>query len=181
MRKGEKKVYLRALTHDDLDRVLGWHNDYELYSTLGGHYRYVSREAETEWFRNRVEARDEVNLAICISGSHEHIGNIYLRNINWVCRNAETHIFIAGSQHRGKGYGSAALRLITKHAFDDLGLVRVYLHTLATNSAAIKSYEKCGFVLEGRLRLHAFKAGKFHDMIVMGLCREHISGDAHAR
>ena len=35
--------------------------------TLGGHFRYVSREAETEWLRHRLEARDEVNLAICLS------------------------------------------------------------------------------------------------------------------
>ena len=170
--KTKDKVYLRALTSDDLDRVLSWHNDPELYATLGGHYRYVSREAETEWFRRRLEARDEVNLAICHSEEQEHIGNIYLRNIDWVHRNAELHIFLAAEKHRGKGYGSAAIRRLVKYAFDDLGLMRVYLYTLTRNSAAIKSYEKCGFSLEGRLKKHAFKNGVYEDMVVMGLCRD---------
>jgi RimJ/RimL family protein N-acetyltransferase len=172
MKKTKSKVYLRALAQDDLDRVLKWHNDAELYSTLGGHFRYVSREAETEWLRRRLEARDEVNLAICLSEPPDHIGNIYLRNINWVNRNAELHTFIAQREHRGKGYGSTAVRLIAKHAFEDLGLMRIYLYVLANNSAAIAAYQKCGFATEGRLRRHALKAGVFEDMLVMGLCRE---------
>ena len=172
MKKTKRRVYLRPLTQDDLDRVLTWHNDPALYSTLGGHFRYVSREAETEWLRRRLEARDEVNLAICLSEPPAHIGNIYLRNIDWVHRNAELHIFVAEQKDRGKGYGSAAVRLLSKHAFEDLGLVRIYLHTLASNSAAIKSYERCGFKLEGRLKRHAFKKGAFQDMLVMGLCNE---------
>jgi diamine N-acetyltransferase len=165
-------IFLRPLSQDDLDRVLAWHSDRDLYSTLAGHFRYVSREAEAEWFRQRLSARDEVNLAVCLAKGGEHIGNIYLRNIDWVHRNAELHIFLADKKHRGKGYGTEAVRLLTKHAFEELGLIRVYLHTLASNAAAIKSYEKCGFVIEGRLRRHAFKNGAFEDMILMGLCRE---------
>jgi diamine N-acetyltransferase len=172
MKKTKQKVYLRALTHDDLDRVLAWHNDPELYATLGGHFRYVSREAETEWFQRITQARDEVNLAICLSEADVHIGNIYLRNIDWVARNCELHAFIARAEHRGKGYGSTAVRLVTKHAFEDLGLVRIYLHVLANNSPAVATYEKCGFAKEGRLRRHALKAGTFEDVLVMGICRE---------
>jgi ribosomal-protein-alanine N-acetyltransferase len=172
MKKTKSEVYLRPLTQDDLDRVLKWHNDPKLYSTLGGHFRYVSREAETVWLRLRLEARDEVNLAICLYEPPEHIGNIYLRCINWIDRNAELHTFIAKRVHRGKGHGSTAVRLITKHAFEDLGLVRIFLYVLASNSAAIAAYEKCGFTTEGRLRRHVLKAGVFEDILVMGLCRE---------
>jgi diamine N-acetyltransferase len=172
MEKTERSVYLRMLSQDDLDRVLAWHNDPALYSTLGGQFRYVSRESEAEWLRRRLEARDEVNLAICLSDCSEHIGNVYLRNINWIDRNCELHTFIAAKEHRGKGYGSTAVRLIVKHAFEDLGLMRIYLSVLVSNSSAIASYQKCGFVTEGRLRKHTLKAGVLQDMLVMGLCRE---------
>lgn len=172
MPNSKEKIRLRPLSEEDLDRVLGWHNDPELYSTLGGHFRHVGREAERNWLKRRIEAPDEVNLAICLDDGAEHVGNIYLRNIDWVHRNAELHIFIARPGHRGKGYGSTAVRMLVNHAFNDLGLFRVYLHTLARNSAAIASYKKCGFKVEGRLRMHAFKNGAFEDMIVMGLCRE---------
>jgi len=35
MQETKSNVYLRPLTQDDLDRVLNWHNDPALYSTLG--------------------------------------------------------------------------------------------------------------------------------------------------
>jgi RimJ/RimL family protein N-acetyltransferase len=172
MTDNSKRVYLRALTQSDLDRVLNWHNDAELYSTLGGHLRFVNLESETQWLRHRLEAQDEVNLGICLADPGEHIGNIYLRNIDWVHRNGELHTFIARREHRGKGYGSEAVKQLLRHAFEDLGLLRIYLHVLASNTAAIAMYEKCGFALEGRLRRHVFKKGAFEDMLVMGLCRE---------
>jgi RimJ/RimL family protein N-acetyltransferase len=165
-------IYLRPLSYDDLDRVLAWHNSPELYETLAGHFRQVSRETEAEWLRRRLEAKDEVNLAICLSGADEHIGNIYLRHIDSIARNAELHIFIAPPGYRGKGYGSIAVQLMIEHAFKDLDLARLYLYVLASNSAAIAAYEKCGFVKEGLLRRQAFKKGAFEDMVVMGICRE---------
>lgn len=172
MKEAKENVYLRALGQHDLDRVLNWHNNPELYSTLGGHFRYVNQETETDWLRHRLEARGEINLAICLFEPHEHIGNIYLRNIEWIDRNAELHTFIAQPEYRGKGYGSEAIRQLTRHAFNDLGLARIYLYVLAKNSTAIATYEKCGFAIEGRLRRHIMKAGSFEDVIVMGLCRQ---------
>lgn len=165
-------LYLKAIGSDDFERLFKWHNDAALYTTLGGHFRYVSRDSETEWLRRRIDARDEVNLAICLREPPAHIGNIYLRSIDWVARNAELHTFIAEQEYRGKGYGSTAVRLVMKHAFKDLGLLRLYLYVLANNAAAIATYEKCGFVREGRLRHHVFKQGAFEDMIVMGVCNE---------
>jgi diamine N-acetyltransferase len=46
----------------------------------------------------------------------------------------------------------------------------LHLLVLEDNKPAIKVYEKCGFVVEGRLRRHVFKNGKFKDVLFMGLC-----------
>jgi RimJ/RimL family protein N-acetyltransferase len=163
-------VYLRALELDDLDRTYKWHNDQELYRTLGGIFRYVSRATEEEWLRKK-QAYDpqEVNLAICLTDNSQHIGNIYLRNINWIARHGEVHVFIGESGERSKGYGAVALRLMIEYAFHNLGLLRLYLFILEGNTS-IKLAEKFGFVLEGRLRKHAFKDGQFKDVLVVGLC-----------
>ena len=53
---------------------------------------------------------------------------------------------------------------------NDLGLRRLYLTVLEDNHRAIRAYEKCGFVAEGRLRKHAYKRGEFRDLIFMGIC-----------
>jgi RimJ/RimL family protein N-acetyltransferase len=166
-------VYLRSLETTDLDALRHWHNNSELYDSLGGSFRYVSRTTEEEWLRKRMAASSlEVNLAICRSIDSTHIGNIYLRDIDWVSRRAELHIFIGEPDERGKGYGLAAMRLLIRHAFDDMGLRRIYLSLLEGNTAAVRLYKKCGFQVEGKLRAHIFKKGHWNDMLLMGLCAD---------
>jgi diamine N-acetyltransferase len=163
-------VYLRSLEVGDLDRTYQWHNNHELYKTMGV-FHYVSRATEEDWLRKKAAfSNDEVDLAICLTDTSQHIGNIYLRNIDWIARNAELRIFIGESDQRSQGYGQAAVRLLVKHAFEDLGLLRLYLTVIDGNEAARTAYEKCGFVVEGKFRKHFFNEGRFKDCWVMGLC-----------
>ena len=169
-----ESVYLRALETDDLERTYKWHNDRELYRTMG-EFHYVSRTTDEEWLRKKQAfSTNEVNLAICLTGSSQHIGNIYLRNIDWIARNAELRIFIGEPDQRSQGYGRAAVRALVKHAFEDLGLVRLYLIVIDGNDAARRAYEKCGFVVEGKFRKHFFNQGQFKDCWVMGLCADDL-------
>lgn len=164
-------VYLRALQMDDLSRIHEWHNDASLYESLGQPRRFVSPAVVEKWLRERVVySNNRLALAICVSDTGEHVGNIYLNKIDWVARHAEMALFIADPVHQSKGYGQSAVRLMIKYAFGTLGLLRLHLTVLADNARAIKAYEKCGFRVEGRLRRHAYKNGQFKDMLVMGLC-----------
>jgi diamine N-acetyltransferase len=164
------RVVLRALAEADLERTHRWHNDPELYSTLEDSFRFVSPTAESEWLKRKAGySPNEINLAICLSTSGEHIGNLYLGGINWVSRRASLGMFIGSAEHRGKGYGQEALRQMLGHAFSDLNLNRVYLEVLVENAPAIKVYEKCGFAVEGRLPSHVFKNGTYRDVLVMGI------------
>lgn len=167
-------VYLRTLELDDLERAHRWHNDPTLYETLVGSFRYVSRAAEEEWLRQKqAYSNQEINLAICLTDDSRHIGNIYLRGIDWVARHAEVSgLFIGEPEQRSKGYGTAALRLLIQHAFRDLGLLRLYAFVLEENKPILRVVEKCGFTVEGKLRKHAHKHGEFKDVLVVGLCCE---------
>jgi len=168
-------VYLRALELDDLERTYKWHNDPELYKTLVGPFHYVSRATEEEWLRKKqAYSPQEVNLAICVTENSQHIGNFYIRDIDWIARNAALNILIGEPTERGKGYGSMALRLVVKYAFQDLGLNRLWLAILEDNEASLRHVKKCGFIMEGKLRKHAFKDGKFKDLVVFGICASDI-------
>jgi len=166
----QPQIFLRALEEADLERTHRWHNDPELYSSLINAFRFVSKSAELEWLRRKTGyASNEVNLAICLRANGEHIGNLYLGHIDWVARKALLGVFIGRADHRGKGYGQEAIQQLLSHAFQDLNLNRVFLEVLADNAAAIKVYQKCGFVVEGRLRGHAFKNGSSKDVVIMGI------------
>jgi RimJ/RimL family protein N-acetyltransferase len=47
----------------------------------------------------------------------------------------------------------------------------VYLHVYEFNRRAIRAYEKCGFVLEGRLRQARYSEGKYHDVLILSILR----------
>ena len=166
-------IYLRALEGSDLERIYKWHNDWNLYEKLVGPFHFVSKQAVQAWLdRKTAFISDEINLAICVKGSDKHVGNIYLRQINWVSRHAQLEMFIGEPEERSKGYGQSAIRQLLSYAFKDLGLKRIYLDALTDNHAAIHTYEKCGFRVEGRLKNHAFKQGGWKDLVFMGICAE---------
>ncbi|HKZ43858.1 MAG TPA: GNAT family protein [Anaerolineales bacterium] len=167
------EMYLRALELSDLDRTHKWHNDPELYKTLGGVFRYTSLQTEEQWLKEAVAGRpDAVNLAVCLANNDEHVGNIYLRDIDWINRHGEVHQFIGISGQRMKGIGAQAVGILQDYAFKQLGLERLFVHIIHDNIAAIKSLEKNGWQIEGKLRKHIFKNGEFKDVIVMGFCRD---------
>jgi len=85
---------------------------------------------------------------------------------------AELQIRIGDAADRGRGVGSEAVGLLLRFAFDDLNLQRVQLHVFADNAAAIRVYEKAGFVREGVLRQAAHIGGKYVDVVLMGILRE---------
>ena len=48
----------------------------------------------------------------------------------------------------------------------------MWLEVHAENERAIRAYRACGFAEEGRLREHAWLAGRYVDVIQMGILRE---------
>ncbi len=72
----------------------------------------------------------------------------------------------------GKGYGTDAMRVILRYAFRELDLRRVSLNTFEYNPRAIRSYEKAGFVPEGRARGFLHRDGQRWDLVYMGILRE---------
>lgn len=164
-------VLLRSLEIEDAERIYKWHNDANLYDSLLSPFRCVSLAVVEEWLRKKQSySNQEINWAIYLTTNSQHIGNIYLRNIDWISRHGELNIFIGDVEQRAKGYGKAAVRLLIEYALKDLGLQRLYLFVLKDNMSAIKMYEKCGFIKEGELRGHIFKDSQFKDVLIMGLC-----------
>ena len=166
-----KRIYLRALETSDIDRMHRWHNDPQLYATLTSPFHPVSRQTVEDWIKERCRYSDkEINYAICLSDSHEHIGNMYLREIDYINRHGFLGAFIGDAEHRAKGYAGEALLQTVDYAFNVLGLRRLYMYVLADNAAALKHLQKCAFLIEGKMRQNIFKDGQFKDVCVLGMC-----------
>lgn len=89
----------------------------------------------------------------------------------WNHRNGWIGIGLGERDTWGRGYGTDAMRLIVRYGFQELDLYRITLTVFTYNPRAVRSYEKVGFEVEGRLRQALHKDGRRADILVMGLRR----------
>jgi len=99
------------------------------------------------------------------------IGIIELSGFDWAARSGWVGIGIGNAEYRGIGYGTEAMQLVLKYAFDGLNLNRVNLTVFSYNKRAIRSYEKSGFRYEGTQREVIFKEDQRWDIIDMGILK----------
>jgi RimJ/RimL family protein N-acetyltransferase len=74
--------------------------------------------------------------------------------------------------HRGKGYGTAAMRILLRYAFLELRLNKWYGSVLDGNTASIAMLKKLGCAQEGVRRQMVYTDGKYLDEILFGLTKE---------
>src|SRR5256885_16909300 len=59
--------------------------------------------------------------------------------------------------------------LFRSHAFGTLGLHRIALYVFEFNERAIRAYQRCGFVVEGRSRESIWRDGRWWDELAMSV------------
>lgn len=164
-------ICLRRMTYDDTDLIVQWRNSDAVRRNFI-YQEWFTREGHENWIRTRVETGDVVQMMICELASGRPVGSVYIRDIDRHHNKAEYGIFIGEADARGRGIGTAVAKLMLRYCFEEEKLHRVYLRALAGNIAAVRSYEKAGFVQEGYLREDVCIDGQYVDIIWMAaLCR----------
>ena len=99
---------------------------------------------------------------------------MFIKNIDRQANKGEYGIFIGEDRARGKGLASEVAKLVLRYGFSDLGLHRVYLSVFAYNRAAIRSYERAGFEIEGIARDEFLdeRTGRYEDVVWMAAIKE---------
>jgi len=173
-----ERIRLRAIEREDLPRFAAWLNDPEVLQGLLI-YLPLSLEHEETWYENMMKRpMDEHPMVIEIKQNESWlaIGNCGFINIDWRCRSGEVGIFIGEKQLWNCGYGTDAMLLLLRHGFNTLNLNRVALEVYDTNLRAVRSYEKAGFIHEGRKRQAIFRDGKYIDLLQMSVLRQEWQG-----
>jgi RimJ/RimL family protein N-acetyltransferase len=158
-------VVLRPLRVEDAETTLRWRLS-ERALLLNRGATCVADQAA--WIASRPDS--ELNFVIQLR-SGEPVGMLSLVNIDPTHKRAEPARFLIGEPALAKGLPVAveALKLLYELAFDQLGLHRIHGTVVAENRQILKWHLYLGMKEEGRLRQHQFIAGRFHDIVCIGM------------
>ena len=164
------QVVLRARTEDDFDVLYRLSADLATWEERNsGPPVLLSREAyAAKLARVAEEEPDAVAFVVEVDGAA--VGTASLFGFDMYARHAEAGINLAADA-RGRGIGTEAIRQLVVFGFERRNLRRIHLQAIASNSAALRAYEKAGFIVEGRLREHAWVRGGYEDIVLMAILR----------
>jgi RimJ/RimL family protein N-acetyltransferase len=123
----------------------------------------VSAAEHEAWFASVIRSDDCAYFAVEAVEDGAHVGNVWLWAIDRGHRKAELRVVIGDAAARGRGMGAEAIDRLCGHAFDLLGLHRIYAYVLSVNPIARRAFERAGFALEGTLRDDRWAGDRFVD------------------
>ncbi len=168
--KGEKVRLVPPDKTLHLENVMRWFNDPEVVQYLVLNYG-VTRGMEEEWF-DRVQKRDTTFVWAILDDGGRHIGFTEVDSINWRRRSASTGTLIGERTAWRKGYGTDAMRVRTRFAFEILGLHRLASGVRVDNIASQRALEKIGYQREGLARRAQYWGGQWYDVVLYGILDE---------
>ena len=167
-----KDIYLGTLERKDCKTL--WNDfEYDFNNPSEELNMGHSEEKADEWFDEiqKQQGNSNVRLGIFLNDGSV-IGDVALQDIDRKNRKCSIGMGIAKIEHRSKGYGQQAVRLMLKYGFRYLGMERITANTLEINIGAQKLLEKCGFILEGRERKSVYLNGKKYDRLCYSILNE---------
>jgi RimJ/RimL family protein N-acetyltransferase len=165
-------VVLRRHTPANLKAFRRWYADPEVARLTRYQQFALTNDEVDRFFYARILGPDALTLAIHVRETDRLIGSCAFSQLDGDNGSALYHITIGEHDAWGKGYGTEATDLMLAHAFTRLGLHRVALTVFEYNVRAIRAYEKCGYVVEGRAREAVFRDGRYWDEIHMSVLAE---------
>ncbi|MFK4300849.1 MULTISPECIES: GNAT family N-acetyltransferase [unclassified Paenibacillus] len=161
------RIKLSAVREEDAETMFKWGEDAEYLRNVDTDLAlpYTLKQMESEG----SPSSNEVYFRLRTLADDVLIGFVAIHGIEWNNRIGQLAIGIGNTDYRGKGYGAEAVRLILRYAFYELNLNRVGLDVIEYNEQAIRTYEKAGFQLEGRVRSAVLRDGNSYDRIMMGM------------
>jgi RimJ/RimL family protein N-acetyltransferase len=160
---------------EEAEAIAGWNADTAWWRLLASEpCNLFSGKKIAEWIQKSQEKDPPSSYSFCIRTLDDNrlIGFIGLDGDIFPHGEAFVGIGIGEREFWCKGYGTDAINVILRFGFEELNLRRVALDTFEYNPRAIRSYEKAGFVHEGRVRGYLYREGQRWDLIFMGLLRQ---------
>ncbi|HEU5101243.1 MAG TPA: GNAT family protein [Roseiflexaceae bacterium] len=168
-----ERVGLRPVIQSDIVVLDSWTND----AAINGSYNMFGLEpmnGHGSGFQARGLLEDQQGTLMIVTLAGEIVGGMSYHEVRYG-PNAGSRAYNIGlhinPEHRGKGYGSEAQRLMAEYLLQTFPIARVEAETDITNIPEQRALEKAGFAREGVLRKAQWRAGDWHDLVVYSRVR----------
>lgn len=173
MSKSYKDIFeAREFRPEDAGELAGWMSPgpFELFNLSSTLQHPLKPSGFMDFYeKNRSETHKFYSAFLKDSG--EYVGHFEIKNIRPEFRiGTGAHIVLAPGQ-RGRGMGRYFADLISSVGFDELGLYRMSVSVIVTNTPAVAAYVRAGYRFEGLIRDVLEFQGQRHSLYQMALLR----------
>lgn len=162
-------LHVLQLNESQYEYLSTWFTDQEVckYNTHGKmlipqSFNHDNYKYNYDWTKNIILSVFAMNNKKSLLNL---IGNIALKDIDWIDRTAEFSCIFGNKEYWGKGYCTEATRILFNHGFNKLNLNKIWLGSVYTNLGMNRVAVKLGMKREAIFEKHVFLDGKYIDII----------------
>ncbi|PKK85529.1 MAG: hypothetical protein CVT48_05040 [Thermoplasmata archaeon HGW-Thermoplasmata-1] len=153
----------RTVVPEDAPLLAKWFNDRENTAYMDGQSEHYD---SNDLFGRIMDSKDR-DFIVETDGRPIGFASIY--DIDEHNGNAEFSVIIGENADKGKGYGKKIVRWVTDYAFNELGLVSVFVSITVENIASIKAVKAAGLKEIGLRRKYHRVGDRFADDILFDM------------
>ena len=142
----DNELYIRAIEPTDIDTIMNWENDTELWK-FGSNTAPFSRMVIWKYISNYsadIYKDGQLRLLVCLKPPGAIVGMVDLYDFD--PRNRRAYVGIMTDRlYQRKGYGLRAVRMLAEYAREVLHLHQLTAAISADNQKSRALFEKAGF------------------------------------
>jgi RimJ/RimL family protein N-acetyltransferase len=162
-----KRIYFRSIETTDIPQIVHWRNQKDIHDYFY-EYEPLSILKQEKWLAYSLNTEDK-NFIICDSEYGKAIGTVAIYHIDWRSRKCEWGRLFLDVSARGKGYAKNIEALVYNYVFEHLNMNKLYCEVFAFNEGVIKAHQNFGHQIEGTLRNHVYRFGKYQNVVTMSI------------
>ncbi len=161
-------VSLRPWVAGDATRLAALANDPSIWNRMRDSFPHPFTEADAHAQISQSQVSAVVTSRAILLGD-DIVGCITLERRDDVRKHSALLSYWIGAEYRGRGIATRAIKAMTRVAFEDLALHRVYAKVHATNAASTRALENAGYLHEGTFRDAVLKNGVLQDQVLYAM------------
>lgn len=157
-------LVLRPFRPDDAEAYSKYANNYNIWRFMRDEFPHpYTYEHAKDYIEKICLTNGTSYFAIDYQGVA--IGDIHIAMQSDILRLSGFLGYWLAEEFWGRGFITEAVRTITRYAFENLGLIRIFARVFANNTGSIRVLEKAGYQLEGHFKNAIIKEGVILDQL----------------